>query len=284
MANNCDPAELNPGFYNLQPYDVAFFKQQTGIHYDELLKQHIMQVQAKAYKVYLPSLLTDIHCSFHPIFCRFITISVSFAPTSLISRLLPCPVISRRSASSKNATGLSCSTLVVAVSSFSQQLFFSYLFIRWLAYPKTSSLPAFTKVNRYLSISRSVLYIRQISGNMTTNYSNLHLRLTRVTPSPWSQESFLIPLLFLSFLIHGRRERNYNRFLKHPILAYPFKAKYPPYTCHPFSIFSLRAVSYNWRNCVFPSLTWEYLVSMSECLSTRWWRNVQWAQYVLSFT
>ena len=121
MANvvndNRDPAELNPDFYNPQPQDVAFFKQQTGIHDDELLKQHIMQVQAKAYKVHLPSLLPRHTCSFHPnILCRLITISVSFASTSLILRLLPCPVISRPSASSRNATGLSCSTLVVAVS------------------------------------------------------------------------------------------------------------------------------------------------------------------------
>jgi hypothetical protein len=64
MANLNDPAsvsedsELNPDFYNPQPQDVAFFKQQTGINDDELLKQHIMQVQAKAYKVHLPSLLT----------------------------------------------------------------------------------------------------------------------------------------------------------------------------------------------------------------------------------
>ena len=52
MANNRrDPASvpgLNPDFYNPQPQDVAFFKQQTGINDDELLKQHIMQVQAKA--------------------------------------------------------------------------------------------------------------------------------------------------------------------------------------------------------------------------------------------
>lgn len=61
VVNNRDPAELNPDFYNPQPQDVAFFKQQTGIHDDELLKQHIMQVQAKAYKVHLlPSLLHDL--------------------------------------------------------------------------------------------------------------------------------------------------------------------------------------------------------------------------------
>src|ERR1700734_3635229 len=53
-----------PDFYNPQPHEVAFFKQQTGIHDDELLKQHIMQVQAKAYKVYLTSLFTDINAHF----------------------------------------------------------------------------------------------------------------------------------------------------------------------------------------------------------------------------
>ena len=58
--------ELDPDLYNLQPQEAAFFKQQTGIHDDELLKQHIIQVQTKAYEV--PSLLTDIHPRFtrHP--------------------------------------------------------------------------------------------------------------------------------------------------------------------------------------------------------------------------
>jgi hypothetical protein len=68
MANlnhvNRDPAsvpKLNPDFYKPRPQDIAFFRQQTGIHDDELLKQHILQVQAEAYKVHLPSLITDIH-------------------------------------------------------------------------------------------------------------------------------------------------------------------------------------------------------------------------------
>ena len=61
--------ELDPDLYNLQPLEAAFFKQQTGIHDDELLKQHIIQVQTKAYEVHLLSLLTDInppHFARHP--------------------------------------------------------------------------------------------------------------------------------------------------------------------------------------------------------------------------
>jgi hypothetical protein len=53
--------ELDPNLYNLQPEEAAFFKQLTGINDDELLKQHIIQVQAKAYEVHLRSLLIDIH-------------------------------------------------------------------------------------------------------------------------------------------------------------------------------------------------------------------------------
>lgn len=87
---------------------------------------NIIQVQAKAYKVDLPSLLTDtIHWSFHPTLCRFIIISVSFTSNSLISRLLPCPVISRRSASSKNSGYLARYWLLPSVHFllFSQHLF-----------------------------------------------------------------------------------------------------------------------------------------------------------------
>ena len=115
--------ELNSGLYDVQPQDAAFFKQQTGIHDDELLKQHILQVQAKAYEVQLSSLLTRYTSSFH---CRFIAISVSFVSTSFTSGFLPCPVISKHSASSRNATGLSCSTSVAAVSlpPFSSSFFF----------------------------------------------------------------------------------------------------------------------------------------------------------------
>ena len=155
MANSINRASVPvpkvPDFYDPQPHEVAFFKQQTGIQDDELLKQHIIQVQAKAYKVHLSSwsLLTDMHAHFTQTFCRLVTISVSFASTSLISRPIPCPVISRRSASSRNETGLSCSTLVVAVSStpsLSRHLILSYHFtsqhwceksrLRRLAYPR----------------------------------------------------------------------------------------------------------------------------------------------------
>lgn len=66
MADPPSKNELDPDLYNLQPQEAAFFKQQTGIQDDELLKQHIIQVQTEAYKVL--SLLTDIHPRFtrHP--------------------------------------------------------------------------------------------------------------------------------------------------------------------------------------------------------------------------
>ena len=51
MAYPPSKYELDPDFYNLQPQEAAFFKQLTGIHDDELLKQHIIQVQTKAYEV-----------------------------------------------------------------------------------------------------------------------------------------------------------------------------------------------------------------------------------------
>ncbi|KAF8807056.1 hypothetical protein BYT27DRAFT_7224114 [Phlegmacium glaucopus] len=51
-ANPGSKPKLDPGLYNLQPHEVAFFKQQTGIQDDEVLKQHIIQVQAKAYEIY----------------------------------------------------------------------------------------------------------------------------------------------------------------------------------------------------------------------------------------
>ena len=60
MAYPPSKHELDPNLYNLQPQEAAFFKQLTGIHDDESLKQHIIQVQAKAYEVHLLSLLTDI--------------------------------------------------------------------------------------------------------------------------------------------------------------------------------------------------------------------------------
>ena len=51
MAYRPSKRELDPSLYDLQPHETAFFKQQTGIYDDELLKQHIIQVQTKAYEV-----------------------------------------------------------------------------------------------------------------------------------------------------------------------------------------------------------------------------------------
>ncbi|KAG1821674.1 uncharacterized protein BJ212DRAFT_914119 [Suillus subaureus] len=42
---------VDTSFYNLSPAQAAFFKTQTGIDDDEDLKRHILEVQAKAYKV-----------------------------------------------------------------------------------------------------------------------------------------------------------------------------------------------------------------------------------------
>lgn len=143
MANNRrDPASvpgLNPDFYNPQPQDVAFFTLNN--------KQVLMTMNCwnnisckskqRHCKVHLPFLLTDIHVQFTQHSADFITISVYVVSTSFISRLLPCPVVSRRSASSKNATGLSWSTSVVVVSfaAFSQQLVFLIVYyqsaLRW---------------------------------------------------------------------------------------------------------------------------------------------------------
>jgi len=39
--------ELDPNLYNLVPEEAALFKQLTGIYDDELLKQHIIQVQTR---------------------------------------------------------------------------------------------------------------------------------------------------------------------------------------------------------------------------------------------
>jgi hypothetical protein len=42
---------LDENLYNLRPQDAAFYKELTGIKDDAALKQHILDVQAKAYKV-----------------------------------------------------------------------------------------------------------------------------------------------------------------------------------------------------------------------------------------
>lgn len=39
-------------FYSLSEEELAFFKSQTDINDDDALKQHILDVQAKAYDVY----------------------------------------------------------------------------------------------------------------------------------------------------------------------------------------------------------------------------------------
>jgi hypothetical protein len=96
MAYPPSKRELDPNLYSLQPHETAFFKQLTGIYDDELLKQHIIEVQTRAYKVHLLSFLIDIHPHFSTSeSCRFIAISVSIVSPSLASRFLPCPVISK---------------------------------------------------------------------------------------------------------------------------------------------------------------------------------------------
>lgn len=42
---------VDTSLYNLSPAQAAFFKTQTGINDDEDLKRHILEVQAKAYKI-----------------------------------------------------------------------------------------------------------------------------------------------------------------------------------------------------------------------------------------
>lgn len=45
---------LDESRYNLRPQDAALFKELTGIEDDDALKDHILKVQAKAYKVAVP--------------------------------------------------------------------------------------------------------------------------------------------------------------------------------------------------------------------------------------
>ena len=67
MAYPALQLKLNPDLYHIHPEEAAFFKQQTGIQDDELLKQHIIQVQAKAFEVRLSFLLPDIHFTQHSV-------------------------------------------------------------------------------------------------------------------------------------------------------------------------------------------------------------------------
>jgi len=50
-----DCPKLNPSYYHLQPDELAFFQHITGIEDQDVLKQHILTIQAKAYQVGLAS-------------------------------------------------------------------------------------------------------------------------------------------------------------------------------------------------------------------------------------
>ncbi|KIM39740.1 hypothetical protein M413DRAFT_446648 [Hebeloma cylindrosporum] len=50
-----DPAfrpKLDPSYYHLQPDELAFFQLLTGINDEDVLKQHILSIQAKAYELW----------------------------------------------------------------------------------------------------------------------------------------------------------------------------------------------------------------------------------------
>lgn len=51
MEGHCSAPPLDESLYDLRPQDAAFFKKLTGIEDDAALKQHILDIQAKAYKV-----------------------------------------------------------------------------------------------------------------------------------------------------------------------------------------------------------------------------------------
>ncbi|KAG2036751.1 hypothetical protein BDR03DRAFT_934287 [Suillus americanus] len=51
MEGHCSVPPLDESLYDLRPQDAAFFKKLTGIEDDAALKQHILYIQAKAYKV-----------------------------------------------------------------------------------------------------------------------------------------------------------------------------------------------------------------------------------------
>lgn len=62
--------DLDPSLYAPSPEDLAFLKSQTGLEDEEVLKQHVLEVQAEAWKVhnivYRSSDRSDIarECSF----------------------------------------------------------------------------------------------------------------------------------------------------------------------------------------------------------------------------
>jgi hypothetical protein len=51
MEGHRSAPPLDESLYDLRPQDAAFFKEITGIEDDTALKQHILDIQAKAYKV-----------------------------------------------------------------------------------------------------------------------------------------------------------------------------------------------------------------------------------------
>ena len=61
-----DPAlrpKLDPSYYHLQPDELSFFQRITCINDEDLLKKHILSVQAKAYEVGLVGY--DVSCDSH---------------------------------------------------------------------------------------------------------------------------------------------------------------------------------------------------------------------------
>jgi SAM-dependent methyltransferase len=51
MEGHRSAPPLDESLYDLRPQDAAFFKEITGIEDDTALKQHILDIQAKAYKI-----------------------------------------------------------------------------------------------------------------------------------------------------------------------------------------------------------------------------------------
>lgn len=53
---------LDPSLYTLSAESSAFFKSTTGIHDDNELKEHILNVQAQAYAVCTPGIFMLHRC------------------------------------------------------------------------------------------------------------------------------------------------------------------------------------------------------------------------------
>jgi hypothetical protein len=81
---------LDQSLYNLLPQDATFYKEVTGIEDDAALKQHILDIQAKAYKVSGP-LNTSFCCSKTHLFTARLPLTrasiFSFLPGILFVRL-----------------------------------------------------------------------------------------------------------------------------------------------------------------------------------------------------